>query len=133
VTFETSKPVRGVQIYYSDLDMIGRHYLIFHKKDKKKRQYTVCNCLEHDAYKAYLRIIKAFKTAKPGVDSSTLFQLKPSFLKEGPGNSVSITLKNYKVNGGLSTAITTDKDVYNENETVPNYRLKGPMGKGLNL
>jgi hypothetical protein len=72
ISFETNYSIRGVQSYYSDLDMLGRHYLIFNKMEKgKKRQYTICNVMEFDTYKQYLRAIRAFKTAKSPNDPPT--------------------------------------------------------------
>ena len=46
VVFQTDSVVRGIQKYYSDLSMIGKHYLVYHIDDSsKKRMYTICNCM----------------------------------------------------------------------------------------
>jgi len=47
ITFEMSRPVDGVQRFYSDLGYLGKHYLIYQVDyPNKKRQYTICNCME---------------------------------------------------------------------------------------
>lgn len=54
----------GVQRFYSDIQMIGRHYLV-RSLDKqkrfsknKRRQYTIANCMEAKTYKAYIEALK---------------------------------------------------------------------------
>ena len=56
-TFEAAAPVKGVQKYYSDINVIGKHYLV--GANDKKRQYTTCNCMERDAYKVYLQALES--------------------------------------------------------------------------
>ena len=51
VTFEMSYPVEGVQKFYSDPGYLGKHYLIYQVDyPNKKRQYTICNCMEKQVY-----------------------------------------------------------------------------------
>lgn len=59
VTFRVvGPPVSGLQRHYEDLAMIGRHYVVSSgEKPDKKRQYTICNCMQTDSYNEYLRVI----------------------------------------------------------------------------
>lgn len=49
--FKGEQKRQGLQKYYSDVQMIGKHFLVHHnKKHAVKRHYTICNCLEPNAY-----------------------------------------------------------------------------------
>ena len=62
VTFGMEEREIGVQRYYADIDVIGRHFLVYHKDaPAKKRQYTVCNSLQKDTYNEYLKVIESYK------------------------------------------------------------------------
>ena len=39
--------------------MIGKHYLIWNK-ESIKRHYTISNCMEENAYKEYLKVMKDY-------------------------------------------------------------------------
>ena len=45
--------------YYSDIQMIGKHYLMW-KKDGIKRHYTISNCMEPKVYSEYIRVMKEY-------------------------------------------------------------------------
>ncbi len=63
MTFRMPQPVPGVQRYYSDLSTLGKHYVVFNSLfPEKKRQYTICNCMEKTVHAEYIRIIETFKT-----------------------------------------------------------------------
>lgn len=47
VTFATSSPVVGLKKFYSDINMIGKHFLVRSLNNKHiNRHYTVANCME---------------------------------------------------------------------------------------
>lgn len=132
VTFGMERRIPGVQSYYSDLDLIGRHYLVWSKDLKdKKRQYTICNVLDTGVYKEYIKAIDSFKNNQSPASSSKQYRIKEIFTSDKSSNEVSLTLKDYNVRGGLSSKICRDPKV--SEDAVPKYFLKGPMGKGLDL
>ena len=60
-TFESESKREGLQTYYSDLSMMGKHFLVYHPQKKNiKRHYTICNSLEPEMYSYYLRLIVNF-------------------------------------------------------------------------
>lgn len=62
VNFQMKEEVEGVQRYYSDLSMLGRHFLVYSKEfPEKRRQYTMCNCMQKDVYLEYKNVIDTFK------------------------------------------------------------------------
>jgi hypothetical protein len=62
VNFQMKEEVEGVQRYYSDLSMLGRHFLVYSKEfPEKRRQYTMCNCMQKDVYLEYKKVIDTFK------------------------------------------------------------------------
>ena len=90
VVFESEESVVGLQGYYDDFDYFGKHFLVYHKDNKsKKRQYTLCNCMQTEVYNEYLRVIGVFmrNSGKIGKASNrfkqsknliSLFELKAS-------------------------------------------------------
>ncbi len=63
MTFGMADVVPGVQRYYSDLSTLGKHYVVNNTLfPDKKRQYTICNCMEKTVYSEYVKIIEMFKT-----------------------------------------------------------------------
>ena len=63
MTFGLPEPVHGVQRYYSDLGTLGKHFLVNNSLfPDKKRQYTVCNCMEKTVHAEYIKVIETFKT-----------------------------------------------------------------------
>lgn len=63
MTFGMTDAVPGVQRYYSDLGNLGKHYVVYNTLfPDKKRQYTICNCMEKTVYSEYLKVIETFKT-----------------------------------------------------------------------
>jgi hypothetical protein len=62
MTFGMKDVVPGVQRYYSDLGTLGKHYVVNNSLfPDKKRQYTICNCMEKTVYAEYLKVIETFK------------------------------------------------------------------------
>jgi len=50
--FEGNAPRKGIQTYYSDIQMIGKYCILYSPEFKtKKRQYTLCNCMMPKIYK----------------------------------------------------------------------------------
>lgn len=63
MTFGMADVVPGVQRYYSDLSTLGKHYVVNNTLfPDKKRQYTICNCMEKTVYSEYVKVIEMFKT-----------------------------------------------------------------------
>jgi len=63
MTFGMTDVVPGVQRYYSDLSNLGKHYVVNNTLfPDKKRQYTICNCMEKTVYSEYVKVIEMFKT-----------------------------------------------------------------------
>jgi hypothetical protein len=133
MTFGLPDPVPGVQRYYSDLATLGKHYLVHNALfPDKKRQYTICNCMEKTVYSEYLKVIETFKTVMRV--SSPVKKMSPwkkqgnkiqiimatgkdlnknmdkikfhkEFLDEEPSNIVTLVIKNYMTRDGLSRRI----------------------------
>ena len=62
-TFKADKRMTGIKRFYSDIQMIGKHFLIYNeRKPRVKRQFTICNALEDVQYKRYLEWIEVYKT-----------------------------------------------------------------------
>ncbi|CDW73069.1 cytochrome b5-like heme steroid binding domain containing protein [Stylonychia lemnae] len=125
-TFGLNNEIKSVQGYYSDLKMIGRHYLVSSLfTPKKKRQYTICNCLSPNVYDQYLRLIKEFESHHK-IKSDFKTQIDQSFFQSQQSNEISLTVKTYYV-GGVSEDLLTSSPIKNS------YQFKGPMGKGLDI
>ena len=63
MTFGMTDVVPGVQRYYSDLNTLGKHYVVNNTLfPDKKRQFTICNCMEKTVYSEYVKVIEMFKT-----------------------------------------------------------------------
>jgi hypothetical protein len=63
MTFGMTDVVPSVQRYYSDLGTLGKHYVVNNTLfPDKKRQYTICNCMEKTVYSEYVKVIEMFKT-----------------------------------------------------------------------
>ncbi|CDW75650.1 cytochrome b5-like heme steroid binding domain containing protein [Stylonychia lemnae] len=113
---------QGLQTFYKDIQMIGKHFLVYNTRNlKAKRHYTICNCLLPEAYSEYLRVIEEF-TEEPS--KSLLFNEK--LINEVAKNRIPLTIKNYKQPRGLSQMIHTEK-------AGEKYMIKGPLGKGLEI
>jgi hypothetical protein len=60
ITFLALTQARGIKRYYSDLNFIGKHFLIASETNlNMKRHYTICNCMKKEHYNEYLRLMKA--------------------------------------------------------------------------
>ena len=58
VTMSLKESVPGVSLFYSDLSMIGKHYLLQSVGNHKvKRHYTISNSMHKDAYQEYVRLL----------------------------------------------------------------------------
>ena len=57
--------------------MTGKHYLVAcNKYPNLKRQYTICNVLQKNHYKEYLRVINEFLNQKNGSTKDIVFSEK---------------------------------------------------------
>jgi hypothetical protein len=62
ITFHCLTQAKGIKRYYSEIDMIGKHFLVTSESNiNVKRHYTICNCMKSEVYNEYLRVMKEFK------------------------------------------------------------------------
>lgn len=81
-------------MFYKDLEMIGKHFRVNEVgRHQVKRHYTVANCMEKNAYQAYLDLIAS---ALRG-DSSTPSGDRSSIYKSDSRSSFTVTVKNYDI------------------------------------
>mmetsp|Transcript_22999 Transcript_22999/g.28540 ORF Transcript_22999/g.28540 Transcript_22999/m.28540 type:complete len:275 (-) Transcript_22999:119-943(-) len=119
--------------------MMGRHFLVFSVTDPTvKRHYTICSAMQPTLKQELLDLAHSL------LKNKTL-QGDISQLSTKDTNQVSLTLKTYRMNRGLSTRIhstpfeeenlkTTNSETPLEVMPADNaYYIKGPMGKGLQL
>jgi hypothetical protein len=105
--------------------MIGKHYLVACSSQPNKfRHYTICNTF---LPKFYYAITHAVDAALASTNEEVVFD--KSLLTEESSSSIWLTLKNYEVLTGVSTAIYNAKN----QDPKPTFTVKGPMGKGLQL
>jgi hypothetical protein len=122
ITFKAVEVVKGVSNYYSDLQMIGRHFLIRALNNRKlKRHYTIANCMRKEAYEEYVKTIRS--ASDTGIQEGGF---NDSLLTEQDSNLISLSLKNYSAARGLS------KFIHNS-DTDQEFEIKGPMGSGLDI
>ena len=56
-THRDHKHVNNLRKWYSDLRMIGRHFLVSSKRHPKiKRHYTICSCMRPELMKELLKL-----------------------------------------------------------------------------
>ena len=85
--------------WYFDLGMIGRHFLVFEESaPRKKRQYTICNTMRPEIYKALLSLDHS-------VNSTENIDALIALLDDADSPEICLTLKNYMKPKGLSTKI----------------------------
>jgi hypothetical protein len=121
ILFRSDQTISGVMPYYSDIQMIGKHFLVRNiKKPRVKRQYTLCNCMKPELYLEYLRVLKE------GYERGHANPIHEKHFEEKEGTDIFLTIKNYHFKKGLSTSIfsASQNDI---------FQIKGPMGAGLNL
>ncbi len=100
--------------------MIGRHFLIYSKQHiTVKRQYTICNSIQPQLYKALLEVCDK-KLASDQID------FDQSLLKTGDTDSIYVTAKDYHTKRGVVTQL-------NRESGVGDWFVKGPMGMGLQI
>ena len=76
--------------------------------------------MQKDAYQQYLELIKLALAGQ-----KDKLSLNPDLINSRPSNLVYLTLKNYKKPKGLSVRLSES--------TGEIYKLKGPLGKGLDI
>jgi hypothetical protein len=96
---KAKKLLKGVKLYHSRLDAIGRHYLVSNDINPNvKRHYTITSCMKKDAYEEYLRVIK------DALETGETTPVHKSLLDDRDGSLAVITLKNYGQKKGVSTS-----------------------------
>jgi hypothetical protein len=117
VSMSLPESVKGVSLFYSDLSMIGKHYLLQSVGNHNiKRHYTISNCMHKEAYQEYVRLLSVYlkgEKTQSGLDKYTI---------ERPSGEMVLTIKNYAQARGLSSII---------HKGVAELLIQGPMGKGL--
>jgi len=103
--------------------MLGKHYLVWSGENPaKRRQYTICNCLQQGAFKEYIKLIDRYQQVlrqktqplrhselkKRQRDFKSL-KFKQSLLDEAPSSELSITLKRYPGKQTLSGRILDEE------------------------
>jgi hypothetical protein len=113
--------------YYPDLGMIGKHFLISSRLNRRRihRHYTIANCMRQDIYENLREEIKSQQDSLENGQMSHV-NINPNILDASEQDNVAMTLKTYDIPNGLSTLIHNGKQ-----QAI--YHIKGPMGKGLGL
>ena len=102
-----------LKTYYSDLNMLGKHYTIemldkdhYVARDSnhkvEKRQYTIANCLKKDFYEKLVKVI-----IKRDRDPNCHFTREnkgciKSLISDKHSNLVSVCIKTYNLEQGLA-------------------------------
>ena len=89
--------------YYSDIQMIGKHYLIW-AKDKVKRHYTISNCMEPKVYDEYMKVMRDYNR---GVSE---LKFNKKFLECDSEKQFCVTIKKYNSPNGFSKFVHEQKD-----------------------
>lgn len=126
------KPINNLRQWYSDPNMIGRHFLVYSAKAPRiKRQYTICSAMDTGIRTALLQLAKSQLE-----DSANNFDL--GMLSNEDQKAINLTLKTYQRPKGLATrihetTIAAQKEANGEPVQGETYYIKGPMGRGLQL
>jgi hypothetical protein len=92
--------VPNLKRWYSDLSMIGRHFLIYSKAiPNVKRQYTICSAMRPDLHEQLIGAIKS--VTSPEGD----FEFNKASLNDVDQDKICLTLKNYKAKRGMATQL----------------------------
>jgi hypothetical protein len=113
------RPKTGLQNYYPDIETLGKHYLVSsygndgetpHKKNGaiSRRHYTISNCLRNKFYKPLVEMLvmndDSHQDSRKSLNrSSTVFSM--DLLNTEEVDSVNLTVKNYRMENGISTKI----------------------------
>ena len=91
--------VGNLKRWYSDLGMIGRHFLVSSKRFPKiKRHYTICSCMRPELTEAFLKLAH-------DVLYGNQIDFDLELLNTSDQDKICLTLKNYKMEKGVSTQI----------------------------
>lgn len=98
-TAASGKAIHNLKSWYSDPNMIGRHFLVYSSKAPRiKRQYTICSSMNPRVKAELIKLAdSAIKSGQPVFDSTVLLGQDQS--------SIDLTLKTYGVRKGLATRI----------------------------
>ena len=56
-TQKKNSTVNNLKLWYNDLSMVGRHFLVSSKRFPKiKRHYTICSCMRPEILKALINL-----------------------------------------------------------------------------
>ena len=85
--------------WYSDLSMIGRHYLVYSASDVLvKRQYTICNSIVPEVYWLLLDICDTKLQHRD-------LKFNPGVFSDKNRNSIYLTCKDYQSKKGVATRL----------------------------
>jgi hypothetical protein len=110
--------------WYSDLAMIGRHFLVYSKATPQvKRQYTICNSIVPNTYNALITLADISLSGSQVGIANELFS-------SNDGDTIFLTCKDYKTITGVASQL----HLCGPGEAIRNHWfVKGPMGMGLSI
>ena len=131
----------GLQSYYPELQTLGKHFtfcshgmtgneLVRNGIKVLKRHYTITNCLREPFYRAVIQqVMNNLKQTSQQSHGSINedFEWNPNLLNAEETSTVNVTIKNYKIEQGLS------KRIHDKEQKLETFEIKGPMGRGLGL
>ena len=98
-TQKKNSTVNNLKLWYNDLSMVGRHFLVSSKRFPKiKRHYTICSCMRPEILKALINLELDVLNGK-----SLTFDM--NLLDSKDQDKICLSLKNYKMPKGVSTQI----------------------------
>lgn len=97
IVFKAKDRIKGLRTYYSDLQMLGRHFLLKSSHfPQLRRYYTICNCLIPVVYIEYMRVVIEL------THRNNVCQFDESLYDELDSHTVALTVKNYNKRRGMS-------------------------------
>lgn len=89
--------VHNLKRWYSDLAMMGRHFLVSSKRHPKiKRHYTICSTMRPELLQELIKLARDALSGKQIEFDMRLLDTKNQ-------EKICLTLKNYKMPKGVST------------------------------
>ena len=123
IVFESvsGEPVPNFRGFYDSFDYLAKHFLVRDLEGGPRgvaRHYTICNAMRPAVYKAYIAALKDDSTEGHAYFPPSLLDMKDT-------NQLTVCIKNYQHERGLSTKI------HEQPQHNRQFEVKGPMGHGL--
>ena len=132
----------GVQNFYDDLAIMGKHYHIGALDEKMnhyregwrvvRRHYTISNAMRKVFYDELIKAIANFSGALEGKEAED-YEFNAEVLSIKESNQMNITVKNYNLPCGMSRRLFMDVDNNIAKLPTETYKMVGPLGKGLGI